>query len=145
MTSKERVQASLDGRPVDRFPVTSLYHYLYRMDHFTELTGLPAWRLREWLCTSPEHHLELFTAIRDKTPFELLQPHGAPSRAYREQVEFVEKDGHGWMHNRKTDEWHPLDTPKRAAMPRTTTPMRPSTSSALTTCGNAFPSLQPKP
>jgi uroporphyrinogen-III decarboxylase len=112
MTSKERVQASLDGRPVDRFPVTSLYHYLYRMDHFTELTGLPAWRLREWLCTSPEHHLELFTAIRDKTPFELLQPHGAPSRAYREQVEFVEKDGHGWMHNRKTDEWHPLDTPK---------------------------------
>jgi hypothetical protein len=31
MTSRERVHAALEGREVDRFPVTSLYHFLYRM------------------------------------------------------------------------------------------------------------------
>ena len=111
MTGRERVHATLEGRPVDRSPVTSLYHQLYRMDHFTELTGLPAWRLHEWLGSSPEHYLELFSLMQELTPFELLQPHAAPSRAAREHVEYVARDGRGWRHDRRTGEWHPLDVP----------------------------------
>jgi uroporphyrinogen-III decarboxylase len=111
MTSRERVHAALEGREVDRFPVTSLYHFLYRMDHFTELTGLPVWRRHEWLGSSPERYLELFAVMQEKTPFELLQPHSAPSRASREQVEFVGRDGHGWRHDLRADAWQQLDTP----------------------------------
>ena len=53
MNAKQRVHAALAGRPVDRCPVTSLYSFLYQQDHFTELTGLPPWRLQEWLATTP--------------------------------------------------------------------------------------------
>lgn len=105
MTNKQRVHAVLEGRPVDRFPVTSIYHQLYRQDHFSELTGLPSWRVWEWLGSSPERYVELFSVMQKKTPFELLQPHGAPSRAWRDRMDFVEKDGHGWRHNRETEEW----------------------------------------
>lgn len=111
MTSRERVHAALEGRAVDRAPVTSLYHQLYRHDHFAELTGLSQWRLHEWLGASPEHYLELFSRMQELTPFELLQPDGAPPRAMREQVEYVARDGHGWRHDRRTGEWHQLDVP----------------------------------
>ena len=36
MTNKQRVHAALEGRPVDRCPVTSLYCQLYHLDHFAE-------------------------------------------------------------------------------------------------------------
>lgn len=111
MTSRERVHAALEGRPVDRFPVTSLYHQLYRMDHFLELTGLPGWRVHEWLGSSPDRYVEWFAVMQELAPFELLQPHRAPSRAARERWEFVERDGHGWRHDKTTDEWQRLDVP----------------------------------
>ena len=114
MTSRERVHAALEGSPTDRFPVTSLYHQLYRHDHFTELTGLPAWRRHEWLGSSPERYLQLFSLMQELTPFELLQPDGAPSRASRERVEFVERDGHGWRHGLTGDTWQQLDVPARS-------------------------------
>jgi hypothetical protein len=47
MTSKQRVHAALEGRPVDRPPVTALYNMLYYQDHFPELTGLRAQRFIE--------------------------------------------------------------------------------------------------
>jgi len=110
MTNKERVIAALQGNPVDRMPVTSLYNMLYHQDHFSELTGLPQYRLREWLSSSPEHFIEIFSTIHQQVPFELLQPHsGAPSRAWREQQEFVEKDGGFYRHDRQTDDWERLD------------------------------------
>jgi len=111
MTHKERVHASLEGRPVDRFPVASLYHDLYRMDHFAELTGLPGWRLHEWLGTSPERYLELFSVMQDKTPFEIVQPHGCQTREWRARQEFFERDGHAYRHDRRTDERVRLDVP----------------------------------
>jgi uroporphyrinogen-III decarboxylase len=111
MTNKERVHASLEGRPVDRFPVASLYHDLYRMDHFAELTGLPAWRLHEWLGTSPERYIDLFAVMQQKTPFEVVQPHGVQSREWRSRQVFVEKDGHAYRHDRRTGEWVRLDVP----------------------------------
>ena len=59
MTNKQRVLNALEGNPVDRCPVTSLYNFLYQLDHFSELTGLPQWRLHEWLATDPGRHVEL--------------------------------------------------------------------------------------
>jgi hypothetical protein len=110
MTNKQRVYAALEGKPVDRCPVTSLYNFLYQQDHFSELTGLPQWRLQQWLASSPEEHLEIFAQMQAVAPFELLQPqHSAPSRAWRMRQEFVEKDGHPFRHDCETGEWVQLD------------------------------------
>ena len=35
-SGKARVHAALDGRRVDRFPVTALYSNYYQADHFAE-------------------------------------------------------------------------------------------------------------
>ena len=109
MTSKQRVRAALEGRPVDRCPVTSLYNQLYHLDHFAELTGLPAWRRHEWLAMPPERHVALFRRIHEAAPFELLQPQGAPARDWRTRQEFVEKDGRGFRHDTVTGEWVRMD------------------------------------
>jgi len=113
MTNKERVHAALEGRPVDRCPVTSLYNFLYQRDHFSELTGLPQWRLQQWLADTPEAHVGLYARMQAAAPFELLQPQqGAPSRQWRARQEFVEKGGHAFRHDRETDEWVQLDSDK---------------------------------
>jgi len=93
MTSKERVHAALEGKPVDGMPVAALYCQLYHLDHFAELTGRPAWELHRWLCVSPEEHLALFRQMIDRAPFEILQPQIAPSREDREHTEFVLQGG----------------------------------------------------
>ena len=49
MNSKQRVHASLEGKPVDRFPVAANYSFLVYNDHFAEITRQPQWRLQEWL------------------------------------------------------------------------------------------------
>lgn len=110
MNNKQRVHAALEGKPVDRCPVTSLYNFLYQLDHFSELTGWPAWRMSEWLAMAPEAHVELYARMQAAAPFELLQPqHSAASGAWRARQEFVEKDGRPFRHDRETDEWVPLD------------------------------------
>jgi hypothetical protein len=48
MNQKQRARAALAGEPVDRYPVTALYNMLYYQDHFSELTGLPAWKMHAW-------------------------------------------------------------------------------------------------
>ena len=101
MNSKERVHAALEGRPVDRMPVTVLYSTLYHLDHFAELTGKAPWERRQWLHASPEEHLGLYTRMVEQAPFEILQPHGAPSREMRETLMFYEKNGVVFRHNRK--------------------------------------------
>lgn len=69
MTNKARVYAALAGRPVDRCPVTSLYNFLYHLDHFRELTGLPAWEMHRWLADTPEDYTALFARIQAQVPF----------------------------------------------------------------------------
>ena len=69
LTGKQRGRAALEGRPVDRFPVTSIYNFLYYRDHFAELTGLPAWRLHAWAHASPEEHVTVFAQLLDQAPF----------------------------------------------------------------------------
>ena len=112
MTGKERVRAALDGRPVDRAPVAAVYAHLYDQDHFSELTGLPAWRYAEWEAADPETHARLFARIRERAPFDILQPqYFAPARAWRERQEFLERDGVPFRHDRETGEWTPLRNP----------------------------------
>lgn len=111
MTNKQRVYAALEGWPVDRFPVTVLYSQLYHLDHFAELTGLPAWARHQWLCASPEEHVGLLRSILAAVPLETVQPQIAPPRAWRERQEFVVREGHPHRHDRGTDEWVRLDLP----------------------------------
>jgi uroporphyrinogen-III decarboxylase len=112
MTNKQRVLATLEGRSVDRCPVTTLYNFLYHQDHFAELTGLPSWQLQQWLAATPEEHIELFARMHAQAPFELLQPQfSAPSRAWRMRHTYIERDGGYFRHDRETDEWARLDVP----------------------------------
>ncbi len=110
MSNKQRVYAAFEGKPTDRCPVTSLYNFLYQLDHFSELTGLPPWHRHEWLAMSPEAHVEVYARMQGAAPFELLQPqHSAPPRVWRGRQEFVKKDGHPFRHDRETGEWVQLD------------------------------------
>ena len=110
MNSKQRVLATLEGKPVDRMPVAALYSQLYHQDHFAELTGLPQWDQFRWQHASPEEHLEILRRIQASAPFELLQPQHAPSREARERVEFVVRDGVPYRHDKRTDTWESLLT-----------------------------------
>lgn len=74
MNSKQRVQAALEGRPVDRPPVTALYNFLVYADHFTELTGEPASQLQVWRHAPAVEHMRLYQRMVEAAPFELLQP-----------------------------------------------------------------------
>ena len=114
MTNKQRVHQSLLGAPVDRFPITALYNHLVYEDHFAELTGEPQWRLHAWQHASPEEHLRVYKRMVERAPFELLQPRSAPSRELRERLEFVERDGRPFQHDRQTGEWTPVSAATRS-------------------------------
>lgn len=103
INSKERVYAALEGRPVDRMPVTVLYSTLYHLDHFAELSGKAAWERHQWLHASPEEHLALYMRMVEQAPFEILEPHGAPSCEMRKNLTFYEKNDVVFRHNRKDD------------------------------------------
>jgi uroporphyrinogen-III decarboxylase len=111
MKSKDRVHAVLEGKPVDRNPVTVLYSFLYHRDHFAELTGLPQWQYQAWLWSCPDEYLSIYRQMIDSAPLELLQPDDAPPRAERETVEFTEQDGRHFRRNKKTGELTPLADP----------------------------------
>ena len=92
-SGKARVHAALEGQPVDRFPVTALYSMYYQADHFTELTGMPAWKLHWWRHTSPDEHVDVLARMVEAAPFETVQVFDAPSREDRARTCVVEKDG----------------------------------------------------
>jgi uroporphyrinogen-III decarboxylase len=102
MTPRQRVCAALTGRPVDRVPVVAPYLNLYAVDHFGELTGLPQWRVHEWLHASPERYVELLATMLERAPFELLFPHGAAARGWRERQRFESRDGVPFRLDRET-------------------------------------------
>lgn len=113
MNNKQRAHASLEGRAVDRFPVTAIYNFLVYDDHFEELTGEPQWRYEAWYHTDPDEHLRLYRKMVEAAPFELLQPCSfAPIPEARERYEFVEKDGVPCRHDKQTDTWEPLQATK---------------------------------
>lgn len=110
MNNKQRVLASLEGKPVDRYPITVLYNFLYFRDHFAELSGKPQNEVTSWLAADPDRYLETFRSMMQQAPFETLQPEKAPSHEERTVLEFIKKEGKNYRHNRKTDEWALLDT-----------------------------------
>lgn len=102
MTPKQRVLAALTGRPVDRPPVVAPYLGIYAVDHFGELTGAPQWRVHEWLHGSPERYVELLARMLEQAPFELLFPHGATQRTWRERQAFELRDGVPFRRDQET-------------------------------------------
>lgn len=111
MTSKERVHAAMEGRPVDRMPVSVLYMPLYHQDHFTEFTGKPYWEWNNWCHSSPEEYLSVLRDILDKAPFEIPQPPHAPSREARGNVRYILRDGAPGRYDRRADSFEPLPPP----------------------------------
>ncbi len=112
LSDKQRVHAALAGKPLDRFPVTSLYNQLYHLDHFDELTGRPQWEVERWLHSEPAAHVALFGEMLAAAPFELLQPQSAPPRETREHIEFVVHDGVPCRRDRRSGELAPLVAPR---------------------------------
>ena len=110
MTERERVHAALEGRPLDRTPVTSLYNMLYYQDHFSELTGRPPWEQWKWRYADPEAHLATYVEMVRQAPFEILQPQHAPSREEREQTDIVERNGELFLHHAGHDSLTPIRT-----------------------------------
>ncbi len=102
MNSKQRCRAALAGQPTDRPPVTVLYNMLYYEDHFSELTGLSPGELVRWLNSEPDEYFHLFKLMHDQAPFEMLQPHQAPSLLERQSSEFIIQDGRLVRQNRLT-------------------------------------------
>jgi uroporphyrinogen-III decarboxylase len=96
LSSKARVHAALEGRRVDRFPVTALYSNYYQADHFAELTGMPAWKLHWWRHATPEEHVDVLCRMLEAAPFETVQLFEAPSRKDRAETRIVEQDGHAF-------------------------------------------------
>ncbi|MFC1453279.1 uroporphyrinogen decarboxylase family protein [Verrucomicrobiota bacterium] len=119
MTSRERVFASFEGQPVDRFPVTCLYSLLVYEDHFEELTGEPQWKLPLWTQTTVEQYMTWYRCMFDQLPFELIQPvHSAPPREVRERFDFVEQDGTLFRRDKRTGEQRPLPRATRSGHAR---------------------------
>ena len=110
MTGKRRVHAALEGRPVDRTPVTVLYNQLYHLDHYAELTGRPGWESDKWRRMRVDEHVEIFRRIHELAPLEILQPQLAPPRNQRGPCEYVERDGKAFRRDQRSDTWHCLAT-----------------------------------
>jgi len=101
MTPKERIRNALEGKPVDRMPVTVLYNDLYYCDHFPELTGKTWLELYRWLHSQPQQYFSLYHSLVKKVPWEMLIPHAAVPRQVRKNTHFLLQEGKIVMHHRK--------------------------------------------
>lgn len=111
MSSKQRVHSVLEGKPVDRFPVTAIYNMLIYDDFFSKITGNSQAMLESWSSSKdPDSFLRCYRQMVETLPFEILQPNPwAPNREWRETNEYVQKDAKPFRHNIKTGEWFPLE------------------------------------
>jgi uroporphyrinogen decarboxylase len=108
MTPKERMHAVLEGKPVDRMPVTVSYAQLYHQDHFGELTGSPRHHYRRWVYSPLPELTATMRRLHEAAPFDVLQLPSLPSARDRARVEFVERDGGAWLHDKDSDAWTPV-------------------------------------
>ena len=108
MTSKQRLHAALDGRPLDRLPVVVLYYPLYQQDHFAALSGRPEWELHQWLNAPPEEHTRTYLEMAAQTPFDMLEPQSALPREARARAEFLLQGGRPFRRDRGTGRLTPL-------------------------------------
>jgi hypothetical protein len=110
MNNKQRVHASLEGKPVDRYPVTASYNQLYYQDHFAELTGKPQWEMERWLYADPQEHLQVYLHMVELAPFEILQPQPAPTREERANTAFVIRADHPFRYDKQAHTYVSLGT-----------------------------------
>jgi uroporphyrinogen-III decarboxylase len=114
MTEKQRVHATLAGQPPRDCSgrpirvVATPYQMLYYQDHFSEVSGRPAWELHKWLHADPPEHVAMFRAMHQRVPFGTIQPQGTPPRELRDRIEFFEKDGAGFRRDRRTGAIEPV-------------------------------------
>ncbi len=108
MTNKQRVHAALEGKPVDRCPVTVSYNQLYFQDHVAEITGGPWWEAHRWYASSVERHMSVYRQLLQAVPFDLLQPCHSPS-GNPDDVEFVERADGPYRHEKRAGTWTRLE------------------------------------
>ncbi|MCS7221983.1 MAG: hypothetical protein N0A15_11975 [Anaerolineae bacterium] len=114
--------ATLEGRPVDRFPVAVPYIFLLQCDHWCEITGQPAWTYYAWQIQEPAEHVKAYANFDQKLPFDILQPIVARSREEREALEIIQKDSQHYYYDRRTGQmiWLNEDLPHSASGPNQT-------------------------
>jgi uroporphyrinogen-III decarboxylase len=98
----------LEGRPVDRAPVTVPYNHLYFEDHFAEITGRPWWEFHAWRHMPVDEHMRIYRQLLNAAPFDIVQPQLGASVAERENVRVLLRDGKPFCHDRRTDSWREL-------------------------------------
>lgn len=108
MTNKQRVHATLEGKPVDRCPVTASYNQLYFQDHVAEITGGPWWEVHRWYASSAERHMAVYRQLIQAAPFEVLYPCPGPS-GDPDDIEFVDRPDGPYRHEKRADKWTRLE------------------------------------
>lgn len=108
MTSKQRVHAALEGRPVDRCPVTASYSQLYFQDHVAAITGGPWWEVHRWYASPVDRHVAVYRRLLEATPFELLQPCAGPGGDPAD-IEFVERPDGPYRYEKRAGRWTRLE------------------------------------
>lgn len=101
MKSKERIYNAIEEHPVDIMPVSVPYNNLYFQDHFTEFTGKPNIELLKWLHSEPQEYIKVYKQMIEKVSFDIVEPHYTAPAERRANIEFVEKDGQIFAHNKK--------------------------------------------
>lgn len=108
MNSREWVYAAIEGRKLEQFPVIAPYTMLSNADHWVQVTGGPVWKFYEWCYAEPSRHAQGYQPFYDAMPFDWFQPWQAPSRADREKIRIVFKDGKPFFHDRRNDSLAPV-------------------------------------
>jgi hypothetical protein len=108
MNSREWMYAAIEGRQLEHFPVIAPYVFLSNADHWVQVTGEPVWKFYEWTLAEPSVHAQGYQSFYDAMPFDWFQPWQAPSRADREAIRIVFKDGVPFFHDRRTASLSPI-------------------------------------
>lgn len=108
MNSREWVTAAIEGRKLEHYPVIAPYVMLSNADHWVEVTGEPVWKFYEWTLSDPQTHARGYKQFFDAMPFDHFQPWYAPSRADRENIKIVFRDGKPFYYDRRTDNLTPV-------------------------------------
>jgi hypothetical protein len=103
MNSREWVSAAIEGRALKHFPVIAPYVFLSNADHWVQVTGEPVYKFYEWALAEPSIHALGYQPFYEAMPFDWFQAWQAPSRADRENIHIVCKDGIPFFHDRRTD------------------------------------------
>jgi len=108
MNSREWMYAAIEGEKLDHFPVYAPYVMLSNADHWTEVTGEPVWKFYEWALAEPALHAKEYRKFYDAMPFDHFQPWYAGSRADRESIRIVFREGKPFYHDKRNDSLKPV-------------------------------------